>query len=330
MGRGLWPPAAALLFLALLALASPHASAQTPATGTPAYVALGDSLAFGVGAANPATEGYVAVAFDGLRRSDHYRDRGLELINLSVPGATSADLLKPDGQVDQAVRIVEARETAENGGPVEIVTIDIGGNDLLALARPDSPCFADPAGAECSQQFGNVLGLLRTNLTEILTRLRQAAPEAAIYVIDLYNPFSGTGDPIEPIADVGVQQVNAVIAAVSADPALGVTPVRVFDAFRGRGTQWIAPDGIHPNTEGHAVIGELLLAAVEGRDPEVPREIPDDSLNPAENTPESAPGDARSESGRNDTLLALVIAVPLAFLAGTALSAVYFLARGRI
>jgi lysophospholipase L1-like esterase len=329
MGRKLWPPLAAFLFLSSLVLASPPASAEAPATRSPVYVALGDSLAFGVGAANPAAQGYVAVAYDGLLRSDRYRDRGLELINLSVPGATSSDLLQPDGQIDQALRIVESRQAAANAGPVEIVTIDVGGNDLLALARPGSPCFDDPAGAECSQQFGNVLGSLRTNLTEILSRLRQATLEAEIYVIDLYNPFSGTGDAIEPIADVGVQQLNAVIASVTADPALGATLVSVFDAFRGRGTQWIAPDGIHPNTEGHAIIGELLLAAIEGRDPEIPRDISNEPLNAGDSAPGGVADDGPAEPQRNDTLIALAIAVPLAFLAGIALSAVYFLARGR-
>ena len=70
-------------------------SIQAQAQETPAYMAIGDSIAFGVGAGNPSSEGYVGITFEALRTSERYRDRGLTLVNVSVPGATSSDLLVP-------------------------------------------------------------------------------------------------------------------------------------------------------------------------------------------------------------------------------------------
>src|SRR3972149_4396252 len=120
----LLPLLAAFLSLALLA------PAPAAAKETPAYIAIGDSLAFGVGATDPATGGHVARTFDALRNSDRYSDRGLELVNLGVPGATSADLLLPGGQIDQALREIHDRQedTSSSADNVEVITVDIGGD----------------------------------------------------------------------------------------------------------------------------------------------------------------------------------------------------------
>src|SRR3989304_1092891 len=103
MGKLLVPLLAAFLSLSLLLT-------EARAQEGPAYVALGDSLAFGVGASDPPTRGYVGLTHDALRKSDRYRDRGLELVNLSVPGATSSDLLLEGGQLDAALDEIARRQ----------------------------------------------------------------------------------------------------------------------------------------------------------------------------------------------------------------------------
>src|SRR3989337_307224 len=102
--RRLLPLPAAFVSLALLA------PAPAAAKETPAYVAIGDSLAFGVGASDPASGGYVALTYATLRSSDRYRDRGLELVNMGVPGATSSDLLLPGGQLERALSEIQERQ----------------------------------------------------------------------------------------------------------------------------------------------------------------------------------------------------------------------------
>jgi lysophospholipase L1-like esterase len=316
--------AALLCAGALLLAADPARAAETPA-----YVALGDSIAFGVGATTPDGGGYVALAFDRLRRSDRYVERGLGLTNLAAPGATSADLLLPGGQLETALRQIAARQedTSSSDDNVEIISVNIGGNDLLAVASSASPCLQDAAGQACRERLGEMLRGLQDNLHEVLERLRGAAPKAGIYVIGLYNPYSGTGDPLESIADAAVQQLNGVIGAVTADEDLGVELVDIFQGFRGRGAQWISSDGLHPNEKGHAVIAELLLAAIEKRAAVLPAEALAEPPAPA-GPPAGDLTPARSGGGV-DGALVLAIALPIAFAAGVLITGAYFVARGR-
>jgi acyl-CoA thioesterase I len=307
------PPLAAFLFLASLALASATAvRAQQP----PTYLALGDSLAFGVGADNPAEQGYVGLTTANLRLSK-YKGTGLDLVNLSAPGATSADLLQLGGQLDHALTEIQSR------GGVDIISIDIGANDLLALADSSSPCFQSAGSKACLDALGQTLAGLQSNLASVLRRLREAAPNAPVYVLDIYNPYSGTNDPRAIVASVGVQQLNGVIAAAAADPSLGAKFVSVHDVFEGRARQWIASDGIHPNNDGYRVMAEALLAAIEGRSPVLPSDLAA--------LPTASVGTVSSASSGSSGVDALVpeVGIPAAFAAGLLLSAAYFVVRGR-
>ena len=306
------PPLAAFLFLASLALASATAvRAQQP----PTYLALGDSLAFGVGSDNPAEQGYVGLTTASLRLSK-YKGTGLDLVNLSAPGATSADLLQMGGQLDRALTEIQSR------GGVDIISIDIGANDLLAL-ESSSPCLQSAGSKACLDALGQTLAGLQSNLASVLRRLREAAPNAPVYVLDIYNPYSGTNDPRAIVAAVGVQQLNGVIAAAAADPSLGAKFVTVHDVFEGRARQWIASDGIHPNNDGYRVMAEALLAAIEGRSPVLPSDLAA--------LPASSAGTVSSASSGSSGVDALVpeVGIPAAFVAGLLLSAAYFVVRGR-
>lgn len=326
MGYLSLPLSAAFLSLALLApaLPAPVAGAQE----SPAYLAIGDSLAFGVGASDASTMGYVGRAYESLRGSERYRESGLDSINLSVPGATSTDLLLPGGQLEMALEEITRRgdDSSPAANEVEIVSVDIGGNDLLSLVAPGSPCLESSSVEPCRSAFGDVLSAIQNNLSEALQRLREAAPTAIIVVVDLYNPYSGTGDLREPIAEIGVGQANGVVGAVIADPELGVRAAPISQLFSGRGGQWIAPDGIHPNDNGHAVIAEVVLAAIADREPVIPDELL--SVPPGAT---AAPIDVTEGSGDEDgvSLLLLIAGIGVAFAAGIAVSAGYFLARGR-
>ncbi len=326
----LLPLLAAILSLALLAPAAPAAASEAPA-----YVALGDSLAFGVGASDPDTGGYVHITYDALHRSERYRDRGLDLINLSVPGATSSDLLLPGGQLERAVDEIRERQedTSSSDDNVEIITIDIGGNDVLSLATLDSPCLADPFASECQDLFEEVLGRLEDNLTEALRDLREAAPEAKIVVLDLYSPLSGRGGAVELIADFAVREINDVTQSVVSQTEFGADLATVFPLFRGRAAQLVADDQIHPNDKGHALMGEVVLATIEGREPVLPEDLiapftveeinrlplGEGGLQPL------APDD---DEGSNLALL-LAIAIPASMLGVAAVVGAYVAARGR-
>ena len=327
--RRLLPLLAAFLSLALLA------PAPAAAKETPAYIAIGDSLAFGVGATDPATGGYVARTFDALRNSDRYSDRGLELVNLGVPGATSADLLLPGGQIDQALREIHDRQedTSSSDDNVEIITVDIGGNDVLTLATADSPCVGDLLGEECQGRFQEMLGTLKGNLTTVLERLREAAPKADLVVMDLYSPLSGRGVAEELVADYAVGQMNAVTEEVASRPELHAGLAGVYPLFSGRAAQLIAADGVHPNDDGHALMAEVVLAAIEGRAPVLPEELMTPvAVNETNRGPLGRGGlepvGSAQEDGPNLAVI-LAIAIPASLLGLGAVAGAYLTARGR-
>lgn len=329
--RRLLPPLAAFLALALLMPAAPAAARETPA-----YVALGDSLAFGVGASDPAAGGYVAATFDTLHRSERYRDRGLELINLGVPGATSSDLLLPGGQLELALNEIRGRQEDDSSADdnVEIITVDIGGNDVLALTATESPCLVDPLVAGCQDLLQEALGTLEENLSEVLRRLRESAPKAKIVVLDLYSPYAGRGGAADQIADLAVNEVNIVTEKVVSAPELDVDLASVYPLFRGRAEQLVSDDGLHPNDEGHALMAEVVLAAIEDREPVTP----DDLMTPA--AVEEISGQPLGEGGLQPVAgadddegsnlpLVLAIAIPVALLGAATVAGAYRVSRDR-
>lgn len=313
------PPLAAFLLLFSSLILGLSFSRTAAGQETPPYIVIGDSLSYGLGASEPSQTGFAALVHDALEGSDRFASSGIDFINLSAPGATSPDLLETGGQLQLALA-----EVSRSPSP-PVITVAIGGNDLLDLADADSPCLNDVQTEPCLAELGQTLTTLQTNLGAVLSALRAASAEANIVVVDLYNPFSGTGDIRELLADAGVQRINGVIGAAASDPELRADLASVFQFFQGRGKQWIASDGIHPNDDGHAVIAEVVLAALGDREPRI-----SDQLLSVPPDPISVLGSAPQESDDGGTsTVVFVVAIVLAFVAGGAVTGAFFFVRDR-
>src|SRR5215207_1092499 len=109
--------------LAALVLAPAGVASAAAPEPSEIYLALGDSLAVGIGATNPARLGYVAHVF----RVAHARPAGSvdQLRNLAVGGETSGTFIS-SGQLAQAVAAIR-----QPSSDVRLVTLNIGGNDFL-------------------------------------------------------------------------------------------------------------------------------------------------------------------------------------------------------
>lgn len=194
------------------------------------YMALGDSLVAGYGAV-PATQGYVYLLYQG---GVFDTVPNTLLCNAGVPGATSRHVL--DHQVPQALEAFRP----------DVVTITVGGNDLLAILGG-----ADPAV---------VLSEFQGNLTEILLQLRTGLPVARIYISNLYTI------PGVPGADQVIPLFNQVVAGVAA--AFGVPVADVYGAFRDRnGLLLIERHGagqyeVHPTNAGYRAMAQAFEAAI--------------------------------------------------------------------
>ena len=217
------------------------------------YLALGDSVAAGSGASDPASTSYVALVAAALQPRFA---NALQVRSLAEAGDTTADLIAD--QLPVAV-------TALREGDVRLVTITIGGNDLAQYGAHPA-CVADPADAACPLENG--LLEVEQRLAQILGELTSELPEAepsAVIVIQLYpNLFSGTGHELTMQAEAAFGLLNGVIAGVAArfDVRLA-DPRRDFAGSGIRLTHLLdRPPDAHPNDEGYGLIAMAFLKAL--------------------------------------------------------------------
>lgn len=248
--------------------ATPTPGFSNPNPGDPLYIALGDSISYGVAARDPDETSFVALVHRGFTID-------IGLLNLGVPGYTSADLLN-EGELDRAIAEITGRlNDGIEGNEVAAVTLEIGGNDLLNIYFDfvlTETCISveqaidDPV---CVGALEDALAGLEANLDEALSRLRAADPDLPVFLMTLYNPFSGGDADIARVGDLALEGeagtpfeegVNDIIRSVA--PAHGAVLVEIFPLFDGRSGDLIAFDMIHPNDTGYAVIAEAVLAAM--------------------------------------------------------------------
>ena len=237
----------------------------------PVYLALGDSLAFGAGATDPVTSGYVPLVHDGLRASRQCPGcDGLQLLNLAENGATTETL--QETQLPAALSIIEARNSDDDRtNDVVTVTITIGGNDAFgSLIRICSSSI----NAICAEQVREVIGQIERNITDILRQLRAAAgPETSISVMTYFNSLIDCDfQDAAPNADLVLEGdpdlsrgLNEVIrqAAARADATVAETygQLERDDLIGG-------VDCLHANDAGYVKIADAFLEAILHENPQ--------------------------------------------------------------
>jgi lysophospholipase L1-like esterase len=242
------------LFLVTLLATPKEAAAQNVL-----HTGLGDSIGFGLFA--PIGDGYVP-AYD--RRVEADTGANVTLVNLSIPGWTSSDLLNAiSGNILFRVSVATS----------SIVTVNIGGNDLLGArgSYGDRTC----GGADNQDCLRAAVATFKANWNAILAEVLslRSTSNTVIRTMDIYNPYvnvdsardtwpNDQGNDFQ-VAKVYLDDINNHIATTSA--ALNIPCARVYRAFNGpNGTQdagdngFIAFDGLHPNGTGHQLIADLL------------------------------------------------------------------------
>jgi lysophospholipase L1-like esterase len=243
------------------------AAAPGPPTGDrPLYLSIGDSLAAGIGATDPARSGWAPLVALSLP--------GYDFMNLGIPGDDSQELLN-EGQLDDALVEIFSREgDGDPANDVGVITLEIGGNDLLDiyfdLVIPgDCPNITESLQRPvCVDAFDTALIDYRANLSQVLTAL-QSATDAPIFLITLYNPFSGGASTVDEIGQLALEGMegtpfpeglNDVIRQVGAE--FGVQMVEWYELFLGKQPEYISMDLIHPNDIGHQVMADAVTTAM--------------------------------------------------------------------
>lgn len=239
------------------------------ATEGPIYLALGDSQAFGAGTPREDRLGYVPV----LSRWAHGVDceEGppeacplLELVNLSVPGATSSTLIS--SQLQPAVSLIADRNSdASTSNDVVLITVTIGGNDLFDPVVGN--CASGPTPL-CVQAIQSVFTTYVGNLSFILGTLRSVAGSDTKIVITTYdNPLGACHlAPLELLGDAVLEGgagiavgFNDLIKAVASS-----TAVEVADTFGQLEIEdWVGgEDCRHPDSSGYHKIAAIIREVI--------------------------------------------------------------------
>ena len=175
------------------AFAAHRASSTTTASY---YLSLGDSLAQGVqpnssGTSVETNQGYPNQLFAALRTANPT----LKLVKLGCPGETTGTMINggicsysTGSQLAQAAAFL-----ASHKGKVQLVTIDIGANDL-------NPCLGLPTLNQIVACLAKVFPQIQTNLTTIMNTLSTASGsgEPPIIGMTYYDPELANwlkGDP---------------------------------------------------------------------------------------------------------------------------------------
>lgn len=239
---------------------SPAASPPSSPAGLPhaaggTYLALGDSVAAGVGAAASDTQGYVPVLARLLA------DRvPLRVHNLAVSGATTTSLLR-----DQLPGALDVLADAD----VRLVTVTVGGNDVfLPIVQACSRSVQDPA---CPRAVRAALEQVDAGVDELLRRITDAAgPAVPVAVMAYYDPLPACRlAALAPLAEqvlegtADSQGLNDVLRTRAEEH--GAVVVETADRLVPPGDFVGGVDCLHPSTSGHARIAEAFLDAVGRR-----------------------------------------------------------------
>ncbi len=264
---------------ALLALAAVPVSASTDAH---AYLALGDSVAFGYSPLIVADDG---LALDPTKFVG-YPDTvaaslDLPLVNASCPGETTAGLISrtpandfvclpylahfplhtnySGSQLEFALHYLSTHPT------VSLVTIDVGANDVFKLVAgcggQNTACFANG--------ISGVLASIDANLRFIFGEIRNIAHYNHALVVLTYYSLS-----YDPTTAAGTRLLNAPI--IDAAMAYGGIVASGFDAFKlpalnvggsscAAGLLIVLPTGgcdVHPSPVGRNLLAGAVVDAI--------------------------------------------------------------------
>ncbi len=212
------------------------------------YIALGDSIAAGLITSLPRTRGYPALVADALEKLDASQPEptALKSVNLAVPGETDESFIS-SGQLQSFKD--EIASVKSRGADLQLVTITLGGNDILQLQTK----------SDADRQAG--LDKFRSSYPAVISDIEQALGDLKpTIVVTTYYDLTG-GDPQIKNTDAWwVAQFNDVIKSTAKQQGLKVADLET--AFRGHIQQWTwYPLDIHPNNDGHAEIAKLVWQA---------------------------------------------------------------------
>jgi lysophospholipase L1-like esterase len=314
---------------AVSSLLAPTAVAAPSATTAPrSMVALGDSYAAG-----PLIPVETERPWGCLRSSNNYAHQvaselGLALTDVTCSGASTHHMYDPHG-VTPDEQLAQYGSSYGSPGPganppqldalrldTDVVTLQIGGNDIGFLGLAETCAQGALSGAGCRQAveaedpFGRIAATA-PKIAAVLDDIHIRSPKAAIYVLGYPGIFKvGVDDPSCPAMGVGTEDarylrsvqegLNGMIESVADDATRAYSDatsyVDVYMPSAGHTAcdlpvvRWIEPivpvnaaAPVHPNLGGMNAIRDILVDRVWPHDvprPDAPPSLPAPPASP--------------------------------------------------
>ncbi|MGI4788351.1 MAG: SGNH/GDSL hydrolase family protein [Janthinobacterium lividum] len=269
----------------VLGLTALAASLPAFAGGGGTYIAVGDSAAYGymnsvlTPAGGSGYAGYTQL-YDTYLSTQ--AGAPVTLLNLGIVGETSTSLLQ-NSTGNSALNSNYSVATPESQFALLIanltpdvthVTVQIGANDMLALATNPAFVVGDPSTQQTL--LNTTLATIAFNYNTLLTQISTLAPGADVQVLDYYNPYAALpastltqpyNDYLRTVSGPLIGGLNSVIAQEAAlhhDTLVDLAgPFAGQESTLTRSSEYIPFDGTfvpndHPTAAGYAVIAQQL------------------------------------------------------------------------
>jgi len=276
----------ALIAFALVMVALPVTAVPglAEAGSAPIYLALGDSWAYGQGATDPATGGYVAQLYGELQVgldctpavADEAVDgcKHLQLVSLgrpataTLPGVT-APLVAAE-QLPIAIELLARNHDANPVNDVEVITLHVGGNDV---SGPIQAACIGGFDNQCVAVFIAEMTAFQADLIQVVGALRAAAGPDTTIVLGTYDnpvPFCYlAGIPgatelgalvVDGTPDGALPGVNDIVRGVAS--AFGADVAEVFGDLDSQ-SDWLGGgDCLHPADNGYDKVTDAFEEAL--------------------------------------------------------------------
>ncbi|PKR85000.1 GDSL-type esterase/lipase family protein [Heyndrickxia camelliae] len=198
-------------------------------------LAIGDSVIKGIGASQ--NKDFITQFSTELT---HATGKPVVSENEGIPGITSSELneLIKQEKFDQGIK------------NADIITINVGGNDILRIAKQKNIYQA-------IQSFHTLQNDFENNLKQITMHIQKLNPKATLVYLELYNPLNPTNQ-YYGLANKLLPKWNINIYKAAEQIPSSIV-VQTSKVINDKHLQYLSADGVHPNSKGYLAISRKML-----------------------------------------------------------------------
>ncbi|HDR7780564.1 MULTISPECIES: GDSL-type esterase/lipase family protein [Bacillus] len=200
------------------------------------HLVLGDSLAKGYGSTQG---GFAELASRQIEAQIH---KPITVENLGINGLTT----------DRLAKKVQSEDVKQKIRAANIITINIGGNNLFRLNR-------DVGVIDGIKMLNKEKAHFEADIKNIVKTVRDQNPDALLILSELYNPLQ-LDDSIASYADMFLDGWNESVYSISkANQPSIVLPIRKLIS---NDKKELLFDQVHPNDKGYTIIADSFTKKV--------------------------------------------------------------------